>query len=447
MYTQHEVILDYMELSENEGQKGYPVLKKACKMSWYQLFKNTKESFVRKSVPIELDGTVKYPSSLETLIGFLIVDSCGDLAPLYEDNGKSILIKPKNKCSCTCCDDNDCLCPTIQDAFTQEDVVINGVPYTNITVTRVLKNGNVIEETTSHVASFATNGDFIAAIPIPSQTLKCTLDVKPCGCPVNSEENAKKLLSCGCIIDCYAPYTREKYPALYNEFGYYKKEDENKKAHIFDRHGKKTKLTQVQIVYQSNGFDILVPDYAHKALMALLDWTKKVYSPSFLQPQIDAAERHFNKEEFKMIKYLNPIPFEWFVQVADPFKKHSGPYYGRPHSDFVQPEVITVCQPMPVQNITNIIQSDTPVIGKGKFKKVVGVGDGPVAGQSTYTHPDLIGLGNSSEGKVDIRVAKNDLYNWGTFPDFDFNPATGEIALRNGNIWQKDDPVIADLNQ
>lgn len=99
-HTIHEEILSYMILSENEGQVGYPMLKEAAKISWYSLFKKTKESIVRKWVPIE-NGIINYPASVENLLGIYVCNSSGELSALYEDNFKSIVERPKEKvCNC-----------------------------------------------------------------------------------------------------------------------------------------------------------------------------------------------------------------------------------------------------------------------------------------------------------------------------------------------------------
>lgn len=450
MQTTHEVILDWFILSGNNNQVGYPLAYKALESSWYEIFKKTKESVVRKWIPIE-KSALDYPKSLESLLGLYIVDSCGDLAPLYEDNAKNIVPIPPKKCSCNSCDISECMCPTIQAVPLITDVVIQGTTYQNKSITRVLKNGDVVEETETWVPSYNAAGAFVSAIKIPKQTTKCQVEVKPCGCPVNNESNSNLLFKCGCINDCDVPYMRDRYPALYNEFGYYKKDDGNKKIHVFNSEGKKSLLTQVLVVFESNGADMLVPQYAVRCLYALLNHTVKQYSPLFTDNDRVGALRNYNREKKNMIRHLNPIPNEWLVQVDDARRKNGNtPYYGRPHSDFVtQPTVSTqqICAtpPATIQYITNI--SNT--IAAAKVLKVVfdggEIGD-PSSGGSTFQNPVLIGLGGTLH-RITIKVDAFDMQNYGQAASFTYNYLTGLITMLNGYIFAPLTTLEIDLNQ
>lgn len=445
-HTQHELILDYMTLSENEGQIGYPMLKKSAELSWYELHKTTKESVIKKWYDV-VDGVVKYPRCLEKLLGLYVVDSCGDLQHLDEDNSKSIIPKPKAKCKCNVCDEGECLCPTIQDSIVQADVVIEGVPHTNKTITRVLKNGDIVEESYTWVASFDDGGNFVEAIEIPSHITKCKLDVLSCGCTENCEANIIKLSRCGCIFECFAPYMRLKYPAVFNMFGYYKNDEENRQIFIFDSDGRKSMITQVEVVFQSNGEGILIKDYARKAFIALLDYTRKMYSPNFTETQIDYARRNWNRVEYQLIRDLNPIPYELFMGANDATKKVNKRYLGV-HSDFINKEPAPACCPaQPAQNITNIIQSVGPT-GLGVLKLVVDAGAGhPVSGVNTFQRIDLVGWGNLSGDKVTFTIEKTEMKNWGNNPDFTFDKALGEMTFTGDYVWQAGDAVTIDKNQ
>lgn len=447
MNTAHEVILSYMKLSENKNQVGYPLLYEALDLSWYELFKKTKESKVEKWVEVT-NGIANYPKSLETLFGIYVVDSCGDLAAFFEDNQKNIVPIPATKCTCNSCDKSDCMCPKIQDSIRQTEVIIEGEPHTNKTVTRVLKNGEVVEETYTWAPVFDSNGVFVRAEEIPSQKTKCNLETKPCGCPIESDENVKKLFNCGCIDYCEIPSMRENYPALVNNFGYYKKDDEARQVHLFTSEGKKSRVTQVLVVFESNGADMLVPKYAKKALIALLDWTRKQFSPSFLRDDKDQAKRFYIRCKKEMIQYLNPIPFEWYMAVADPRKNAvNQPYYRGVHSDFIKPETVAICAPTtPANNVTNITYT-TSNITNSFLKVVVGGTGGPVAGTKVFQHNSLKGLGSKSNDKVEFVLDKIDMYNWGASPDFALNKVLGTITLLNGLEFQTASTIKVDLNQ
>lgn len=448
--TVHEEILSYMIMSENEGQVGYPMLKEAASRGWYKLFKKTKESIVRKWVDV-VSSKIDYPDSVETLLGVYTVDDCGDLAALFEDQIKNIIPKPDKKCSCTSCDDGECMCPTIADGNVQVDVVIEGVTRTNKTFTRLLKNGDIVEQSFTWSPKYNAAGVFVSAIEIPSERTICKVDTLSCGCPANTEENALLLSGCGCVTDCYVPYLRDRYPALYNDFGYYKNDRENRKIHLFNSNGKKSRLTQVLLVFQSTGSDMLIPEYASHAFMALLDWTRKMYSPLFNFNDRIEAKRNYTREESQMLKHLNPIPYEWFVESGYYYNNQpKRPYYAGVHSDFIAPPVAAYCAPQVKDNITNI----TYTTGSNNAPPFIGiVGNGgakdPVSGTSIFQHPELIGLGGVN-GWIKIEIDDVTMSNFGQNKSFEYNPATGEINVDyngNGYTFQPQSSLFVNRNQ
>ncbi len=448
MYTAHETILSYNRLTGNNKNLGYPMANEALKLSWYKLFKKTKESVVRKWEFVE-NGLSQMPCSLENLLGIYVVDDCGDLVALFEDNRKNIDPPLTVKCTCNSCDNSDCMCPSVQDSIVQTDVVIQGNTYTNKIFTRLLKNGNIVEETHTWVPTFNSSSAFVDVQEVVNQVTKCSVEVKSCGCPVNNEANAALLFSCGCIIDSCVPSLKKTYAELYNEIGYYKADYENREVHIFDKHGDVfTSITQVKFVYQSNGSDMLIPDYARPCLISLLDYTKKNYSGLFDVRTIEMAKRYFISEKKEMIKFLNPIPYEWVVEVSDATKRK--PHYHGIHSDFIKNEK-TITYPTPTvvpDNITNIF--NTTQSGGARWLKVVVDGGGsgdPVSGINTYQNAALIGLGNNSSDKVDITLDTQEMQNWGQAASITVNKTLGRITWLNGYILQPGSSLKIDLNQ
>lgn len=435
MKTVHEGILSYMKLSENENQVGYPMLKEAADLSWYKVFKKTKEAIVRFWMPV-VSGVVKWPSTLETLLGVYVVDKCGDLAALYEDNQKNIDPRPKSACSCTACDANECMCPSVQDGIVQTEVIIEDVPHTNKTHTRLLRNGEVVEQTFTWVASYNADGSFKAAVEVVAQRTVCAVETMDCGCVVNCAANAALLFNCGCVVDCDVPYLRKRYPALYNEFGYYKNDRDRREIKIFSSSGRTTRITWVKLVYQTNGSDMLIPEYARLCFTAMLDWARKMYSPFFTLADRVEAKRNYRREELDMIKFLNPLSFEAVVQ-ASPYSGNRPPFYRGIHSDFLDvPAVagyIPACvtpAPACVTNITNITNSyaaKLPLIGvvdRG------GVND-PVSGLNTFQSDLLIGL----SPEIKIEVDDQTMSSFGQNKSFDYFRGTGTIIFTAGYVW------------
>ena len=439
-----------MKLTQNHGQVGYPMLHEAMKLSWYKLFKKTEESRVSKWVYVT-NGKAKLPSSVDRLEGVFIFNRCGDLIPLYEDLIKNILPPLKKKCTCNSCDHSDCLCSEMDNsAISLVDVIIDGTTYQNKYLIKVLKNGDVVEEKHEWVAAYDLNGDFTRAEEVVSQSTKCQVQVKSCGCPIKNEENSKKLLSHGCIKNSCAPYLRKQYPALYNEIGYYKVDNTNREVHLFNNDGSQSILAQVMLVYESNGSDMLVPEYAQPALIALLDWTKKQYGPLYSIPEKREAKRHFKYESSEMTKYLNPIPFEFASEAGNAFAKS---YYNTPHPDMLDSccEEEKKCDTssstgssVPTTTVVNNYYSDATL---KFFKRIIGQTDSPVANTNTFQHDDLIGLGKYSADRIEIVVGGVEMYNWGDNPTFSFVPSTGTITFTAGYTWQAGSSLKIDLRQ
>lgn len=313
--TVNDIIRTYMLLSENKQQVGYAQLREAVRVSWYKLFKKTKESFQRKWVSVGENGILPYPSEAENILGVFTVDECNELQPLIEDNHKNILPLPEKKCGCNKCECNGCVCGYIEDSISIEDVLIEGQVYTNTIYTRVLSNGQIVEESEIWAASYDDNGHFIRAEKNKKQRTICELEKEEdCGCIVDCEENTEKLCGCGCYKTNCVPYIRERYPSLYSKYGYYKKDEINRKIYIFDNCGEVSKVENVIVLFQGTGEGMLVPDYAEEALIALLDWTKKQYSPVYTDMQAVLAKKNYNRAKNEMMRYLFPIPYEWVVQ-------------------------------------------------------------------------------------------------------------------------------------
>lgn len=435
--TTHDIILSYMKLSGNSKQVGYPQLHEAMKLSWYKLFKKTKESIVRKWMPV-VNGKVSYPSTAENILGVYTVDDCNELAPLYEDNFKNILPLPVEKCKCNACDNQNCLCPIIADNISNIDVVIYDTVYTNRISSRVLKNGDIVEERYEWIPSYNADSSFKEAVEVPSQKIICSLDLSPCGCPLDSQENIEKILKCGCGITNCTPFVRDRYPAIYNKFGYYKKDEVNRQINVFNTQGRKTRLKQTIVVYQSNGEDVLIPEYAKPALIALLNWTKIMYSPVYTYNDEIRAKRNFKREKNEMIKYLNPIPYELIVHGDNAITRsdtHANQYAYDNGCDY-EP---TVCA-TPITTVNEVRTTNTIIIQDGATDsvnvKVDGTAGNPVAGQITWQSNKLIGAVN-----VDLIIVNKNTEDEGD--DFTLDNVTG-ILTRNTQ-WYTGDKLIIPL--
>jgi len=448
MFTAQDIIISYMILSENRGRVGYAQLNEALKLSWYHLFKKTKESKVRKMVAIDDDGTIPFPKTMERLFGIYAIDHCGDLALLYEDTMKNIVPVPSKKCSCTC-DHSDSICSFIEPAPIQYDVVINGTTYINKTFITVLKSGEIVEEKHTWIPEYGTNSAFVKATEVVSQETKCKLDVKSCGCPVNNDDNIEKLFKCGCISDSCAPSVRNNYPVLFNSFGYYKVDEDNKKIFVFNSEGKKSDLSHVLLIFECNGADIWVPEYAKAPLLALLNLNMKLYSPSYTFNDRREAKRNWKSHLSDLRRYLNPISYIIVTTANDATKKR--PFYLKPHSDFVKKDssykgvcyIPTNTNQAGQGNITNITYNTY----SSRWLKVIvdgGDSDSPVSGTNVYQNDAFKTLVSD---KIEIVIDANEMQNWGQAKSFDLDKNAGTITMLNGYVFQPLSSLKVDLTQ
>lgn len=352
MNTLDDILEEYMALSDNDLQVGYAKLKLAIRRAWYQLFKKTRESLVRRWVPVK-NGKAEFPKYAETVLGVMNVNSCGDLAPLYEDNIKSDLPKPPSKIKCNvCCDENTC---SFTDSETQRTILVNGVERTEKTITRVLKNGQVVVYKETPVAKVGTNGTVTGFEVVKTQETKCKLETLPCGCVPETTGNVEKI--CGCAIEC-APYLRDKQTAIFNEYGYYKLDYGCRSISIYDMNGKPAADGELLVVYESNGMDMLVPDYAFSALTALVDWIRKQYSPMYNDKERASAKQHFKSEKMGMLMHLNPIP--WPVVEVHSSEVGNQRHGMQGHGYGSQPAPQQVVHQTVIQQVVSTVPAVTP---------------------------------------------------------------------------------------
>ena len=440
--TGHEIILSFMKLSENYKQQGYAQLREALTISWYKLFKSTRESIVRKWVPV-VKGIAEYPCSAENILGLYNVDSCGDLRPLYEDNIKSILPMPAEKCKCTQADHLDCLCPAVAEVEpVVVEVLIEGVTYTNKYFTKVLKSGCILEEKFEWIAAYDNNGVFEDAVETKSKKVISQLEMNSCGCPANTEENVKKLCGCGCFDSCCAPFLRDRYPAFYNEFGYYKQDHENRRIHVFDSNGKKSKIKWVEIKFQSNGDDMVVPDYAKPALLAMLNWYRMLYSPMYGPGDRIEAKRNFNREKKEMLRELNPIPWELMMQgyPALPVSRRGGNiWYSSPEPTVSDNYAPSISVPSAVQQ-TIINNHNTTHLNQYKRIRVFvdGEAGSPVIGETEWISADLQGI---DVNEIPLIFVNKNYETQGK--DFTIDPTEGKLIRQSP--WIDEDELYIPL--
>lgn len=121
---------------------------------------------------------------------------------------------------------------------------------------------------------------------------------------------------------------------------------------------------------------------------------------------------------------------------------------------------LTATTVVPAKSVINICKASNglwilkslPSSGSGvvvpPFVGVVGDGTAkdPVAGTSTFQHNDLIGLGSTNSGKIQMTLGEVIMSNYGNNKSFDFDNTTGTIDI-SPNTFVLDDSLYINRNQ
>lgn len=324
---------------------------------WEDIFQNTLWCIKSVWMPTKAGDPFNYvdmPKDCLRLLSVGVDDKCDLIQPLFYNNQINVVAKPvTKKCGCTCdcgglCNDANSLTTTTKLIFT-----INGIPYYQKTWQELCPNGDIIEWSETPTKKYnnlvGDAGDFnddynidydIASAPfsdyeivtVKTQKKICKLDVKECGCPKETEENACLLSEhCGCCVD-WSCETRRRHMKQFSEninnnlLGEVKISECNtkiyyRKSRRWKEVAKKETPDYLLVNYQSTGVtpgtETLVPIYARKVMYAALDNARKEYNSSFGIGEKIAASEKLQKERNDLIGFLSPINLEQLSQVQD----------------------------------------------------------------------------------------------------------------------------------
>lgn len=358
IYTLAEGTDEYLALRQISKKKYFPSYIIAAKWAWKQLFKNTIFAVNSQWFTLQKGDPYNYvemPPNTVRLFSVSLTNKHNEIKPLFYDNTINIIAKPTssqrkcgcNKCDCGgLCDDVNSLTYTTKLIFT-----INGVEYYEKIWTKVCPNGDVIEyrivPTKKYNSYAGDGGDYtndymndynIGAAPFSDYTIVypefqkviCKLDVKPCGCPENTDENIQKLNDyCGCYLPANAHCKKKRDTPFLgeinsDEYGTVKvSECGTKIYYIPPRHHHKHHIQPefLLVNWQTSGENcsqmVQVPDYAIDTLFTGIDFYSKRFNNSYNKTEKDDAKYAWNSAQNDLISYLNPISLEWLSTVQD----------------------------------------------------------------------------------------------------------------------------------
>ncbi len=295
---------------------------------------------------------INIPEGAERVFSVGEEDDCHRVTPLFYNNRINVVKKPTvKKCGCTSCNcgglcsDANALTYTTRIVFT-----INGINYYEKKWTEVCANGDILIFTETPAKKYndliGDGGDFntdfnndydIAAAPfsdydivyVKKQEKVCSIEVMPCGCPVDTPENQEVFNQfCGCFLP---PCNRKKKHCddfltnpQNNDRGECKISDCGTKIYYRPsrnwRAVSKKKIPDFLLVnWQSNaeicGQEVLVPEYALDCLFDGIDYFKKKRKDKYSYNDKLGAKWQYEDSRSKLILYLSPFDLEEMAHI------------------------------------------------------------------------------------------------------------------------------------
>lgn len=355
-YLLDEVVDLYLAQRQIDKKKYYDSHLINAKLAWRMLFKNT--IFAVNSEWAELKAGypfnyVDIPKGTVRFFSAALVDDCGEIVPLYYNNKLNILPKPtQKKCGCKNCDcggtceDVNSLVYTTKLLFT-----INNVDYYEKIWLKFCDNGDILEyrevptkkynDYTGDGADFNDdyNDDYQIAPAFTDYTIVtetfnrklCNIEVKPCGCPIDSHENEETIIkNCSQFLPIFGKLHKrhcERFLPNTNDNGYgeVKMSECGTKLYFVPskrHHYEHKKLpTHILINYQTSGENcstaVQVPEYALEPMFYGLDFYSKRFNNVFSLSERKSAEYSWKDAQNQLILFLNPFNLEVLSNVQD----------------------------------------------------------------------------------------------------------------------------------
>lgn len=319
---------------------------------WEEIFQKTIWS-TQSTWKVLKDGNpypyIDIPGGTVRLFSVSTLDECDNIIPLYFNQEKNVIPEPKEaKCGCGCsgcdgiCEDMNQTVMTTKEAF-----VLFGVTYYEKTWIKLCPNGDIIEyreiPTKKYNDRIGETGDynedynndysigdtaftnFEVVTEIQQKTI-CNIELKPCGCPVNTDENRCKILdncsnylrfdSCLCRKDC-----REFLPEINpTRKGQVKISECGNKIYYIKQRGEKYPK-HLLVNYQTDGSKVgaesVIPTYGEMCLWAGIDYLSKKYNNIYGAGERQQSFYAYNHEQNELIKFLNPLSLRAIAKVQD----------------------------------------------------------------------------------------------------------------------------------
>lgn len=334
----------------------------AAKQAWKKIFRTSMYVVNNVWLPVKAGSPYPYiiiPRDSSRIFYVGETDHRGDIKPIYYNNSLNIIKKPVvKKCGCDACQCGG-LCEDLNSTILTTKVLftINGTEYVEKTWLKYCKNGDILEykevPTKQYNSSAGTPGDFnndfnndysisnggLDDYTVATQIFQrkiCSLQVYPCGCPVDSTEN-EELVSghCGGFLPFFGQRRQhhcesflqdtnneERGSVKISECGtriYYKPPHHHRDCHPHKNHIPDF----LQLSYQTNGDPALitdqiqVPEYAKDAVWSGTNYYIKKFNNKYSGTEKTLAKYDFNNEQNELIGFLNPLSLQDLSDAQD----------------------------------------------------------------------------------------------------------------------------------
>lgn len=275
---------------------------------------------------------VEVPQHMVRFFSISITDKHGNLVEVYYNDQLNVFTKPpvQKSCGCSTTDLCDCM-DNLQVVITPK--VIDGVTYYEKVWIVCCDNGDVKQYSEVPVKKYGLeNGDYgddfgddydiindgDSVVVIQFYKLLGKLESKPCGCPVETENNRDLILNkCGCHLGLRPRYCTEWYG---------RKKIRCTGEMKFSECGTKIYLKDVcadngfvVISFQSDevkcGEEILIDDFARKGIWTGIEEESITYHPRSSQNQIEGAHQRHLRSKSEIFEFLNPVNSNRFFSI------------------------------------------------------------------------------------------------------------------------------------
>lgn len=284
---------------------------------------------------------VEIPEDCERVYALSVEDSCKDAVPLFFDKMFHVEHSPiKRACGCSgLTDEVEALTMTTKFIFNN-----GGIDYYEKKWIKVCENGDILEYREVPVKQFNdrigdagdfsndhnndfSGGDGFSNYEIVTQIItdkKCSLELKPCGCPKDTAQNEQLLMDhCGNylnpILNCSKKRCSSFLPEINpNRVGEATISDCETKIHVrkLRKH-----VDFLLLTYQTNGrycvAENCVPEKILMALWMGINWRKIMLSDKYSLDQKREAKAMYKSAVNDLILFNNKLSLKMLSNVQD----------------------------------------------------------------------------------------------------------------------------------